>query len=320
MANNASRSVAPSQPWPELPFDAWAETCETLHRWTQIIGKVTLSLRPFLNQWWQIGFLLTPRGMTTGTIQFEQGSFAMSFDFIEHILLIETSGGQRAALPLTPRSVASFYHDVMAALGTLGIAVTINPRPVEIPNAVRLDQDEMHAAYDPTYVGRWWRIMLQTEHVLQRYRSTFVGKSSPALFFWGSFDLNTTRFSGRPAPLPQGAPHFLQLAEDQENISCGFWPGNITMGGVTLGEPAFYSYHYPEPPAYRDATISPAACFYHPELGEFILPYEAIRRSSDPANMVLEFFQESYVAAAELAQWDRTSLEGQPPTSNLHRG
>ncbi len=309
MTENDAASATPLQPWPELPFDAWAETCETLHRWTQIIGKVALALRPFLNQWWQVGLHLTPREVTTGTIQFERGSFAMSFDFIEHLLLIETSDGQRAALPLVPQSVASFYRDVMTALETLGIAVTINPRPVEIPNAVRLDQDEQFAAYDATYVARWWRIMLETEHVLQRYRSTFAGKSSPNLFFWGSFDLNTTRFSSRPAPLPQGAPRFVQLAEDQENVSCGFWPGNITLGGVTLGEPAFYSYHYPEPTAYRDATIQPADAFYHPQLGEFILPYQAVRRSSDPANAILEFFHQSYDVAAELAQWDRTMLE-----------
>jgi len=319
MADNAAASAAPIQPWPELPFEAWAETCETLHLWTQVVGKVALALRPFRNQWWQIGFRLTPRGMTTGMIQFEHGAFAISFDFIEHTLLIETSAGRRSMLPLAPRSVASFYHEVMAALGSLGIAVTINPRPVEIPDALPLDQDEMHAAYDPTYVGRWWQIMLQTEHVLQRYCSTFVGKSSPVLFFWGSFDLNLTRFSGRPAPMPQGAPLFVQLAENQENVSCGFWPGNITMGGVTLGEPAFYSYHYPEPAAYRDAIIQPAAASYHPQLGEFILPYEAVRQSSDPANAVLEFFDQSYDAGAELAGWDRATLEWHPPEGAQNR-
>jgi hypothetical protein len=304
MADNAA-----THPWPELPFDAWAQTCETLHRWTQIIGKVSLELRPFLNQWWQVGFSLTPRGMTTGAIPFEHGTFAINFDFVEHLLVIETSAGQRTTLALAPRSVASFYQEVMAALGTLGIAVTINPQAVEIPGAVRLDQDEMHAAYDPTYVGRWWQIILQTKHVLQRYRSAFVGKSSPILFFWGSFDLNATRFSGRPAPMPQGAPRFVQLAENQENVACGFWPGNITMGGVTLGEPAFYSYHYPEPAGYRDAIVQPAGASYHPQLGEFILPLEAVRRSSDPANAVLEFFRQSYEAGAEHGHWDRATLE-----------
>ncbi|HVX30792.1 MAG TPA: DUF5996 family protein, partial [Nitrolancea sp.] len=179
---------------------------------------------------------------------------------------------------------------------------------------------EQYAAYDTEYVERWWRIMLQTGHVLQRYRSTFVGKSSPILFFWGSFDLNTTRFSGRPAPRPEGAPLFVQLAEDQENVSCGFWPGNITMGGFTLGVPAFYSYHYPEPAAYRDATIQPDGAAYHPDLGEFILPLEAVRQSRDPAGDVLEFFHQSYDAAAELAQWDRPSLEARPPSHNLRRG
>lgn len=320
MADNAAANATPIDPWPELPFDAWAESCATLQLWTQVIGKVTLALRPFRNQWWQIGFRLTPRGMTTGTIRYEHGTFAIRFDFIEHALVIDTSAGRRWTLPLAPRSVASFYHEVMAALEQLGIEVSINRKPVEIPNAIPFDQDEMHAAYDTEYVNRWWRIMLQTEHVLEHYCSTFVGKSSPVLFFWGSFDLNLTRFSGRPAPVPQGAPHFVQLAEDQENASCGFWPGNITAGGVTLGEPAFYSYHYPEPAGYRDAVIQPAATSYDPQLGEFILPYEAVRKSDDPAGALLEFFNQSYDVGADLARWDRAALEGQPPTNNLRRG
>jgi hypothetical protein len=320
MADNAAPSPIPIEPWPKLPFDAWAETCETLHRWTQVVGKVTLALRPFLNQWWQIGFQLTPRGMTTGTIHAEHQTFSINFDFVDHALVIDTSAGRRAALPLVPRSVASFYAEVMAALETLGIAVTINPLPVEIPNALPLDQDESYAAYDLDYVSRWWQIMLQTDYVLQRYRSSFVGKSSPTLFFWGSFDLNMTRFSGRPAPLPHGAPRFVQLAENQENISCGFWPGNITMGGVTLGEPAFYSYHYPEPANYREADVQPAAAAYHPQLGEFILPYEAVRQSRDPANTLLEFFHQSYEVGAGLANWDRATLEQQPPKASPNRG
>jgi hypothetical protein len=298
--------------WPELPFDEWAETCETLHRWTQIVGKVALELRPFLNEWWQIAFHLTARGMTTGTIPFGSGVFAVDFDFIEHAVIIATSDGRRTTLRLEPRSVADFYRAFMAALNELGISVSINPLPVEIPGAISCDQDESLASYDPEYVQRWWRIMLSTEQVLQRYRSSFFGKSSPTQFFWGSFDLNHARFSGRSAPLPQGAPRFLQLAEDQENISCGFWPGNITMGGVTLGKPAFYSYIYAEPDGYKDADVQPPAAAYDSRLGEFILPYDAVRQSDDPAGMLLAFFQSTYEAGARHAQWDRAWLERHP--------
>ncbi len=309
MTANESSTSMPVELWPDLPLESWSDTCDTLHLWTQIVGKVALTLRPFLNEWWQIAFQLTPRGLTTGTIPFAGGVFSFDFDFLEHSLIVSLSDGRRVKLPLAPRSVASFYREVMAVLWMHDIAVSINPQPVEIPGAIPCDQDEIHVAYDPEAVRRWWQIMLSTEQVLQRYRSDFVGKSSPVQFFWGSFDLNQTRFSGRAAPVPVGAPRFMRLAEDQENIACGFWPGNINMGGVTLGEPAFYSYIYPAPAGYTDAEVRPAGAAYNPELGEFILPYAAVRSAPDPSAALLEFFQGTYEAAARLALWDRAALE-----------
>ena len=309
MSTNESSHNMPVELWPELPLEDWSDTCDTLHLWTQVVGKVALKLRPFLNEWWQIAFQITPRGLTTGTIPFAGGAFSFDFDFIEHSLIMTLSDERRIKLPLAPRSVASFYREVMAVLWMHDIVLSINPQPVEIPGAIPCDQDEIHAAYDPEAVRRWWQIMLNTERVLQRYRSWFVGKSSPAQFFWGSFDLNQTRFSGRPAPAPVGAPRFMRLAEDQENIACGFWPGNINMGGVTLGEPAFYSYIYPEPEGYRSAQLSPDAAYFDERLGEFILPYDAVRQSDDPEQTLLEFFQSTYEAAAQFALWDRRILE-----------
>ncbi|MGA7668839.1 MAG: DUF5996 family protein [Nitrolancea sp.] len=295
--------------WPELPLEDWSDTCDTLHLWTQIVGKVALKLRPFLNEWWQIAFQFTPRGLTTGNIPYDGHVFSIDFDFVDHALIVATSDGRRIEHPLTPRSVASFYREVMLALERLDIAVRINPQPVEIPDAISCEVDEQHAAYDQRYVERWWKIMVNIEQVLQRYRSSFVGKSSPAQFFWGSFDLSQTRFNGRPASVPAGAPRFMRLAEDQENIACGFWPGNINMGGVTLGEPAFYAYIYPEPDGYRQSPVRPDAAYFNEQLGEFILPYDVVRRSSDPEQTLLEFFQSTYEAATRFALWDRASLE-----------
>jgi hypothetical protein len=299
-----------SDPWPALPFSAWSDTCQTLQLWMQIAGKISLKLRPFLNEWWQIAFHLTPRGLTTGTMPLtDRIVFSINFDFIDHSVKIIASDGRRAALPLSPRTVARFYREMMEALGGLGIAVSIDPRPREIPGAIPCDTDEIHSSYDPASVRNWWQIMLSTEQVIERFRSDFVGKSSPIHFFWGSFDLNHTRFSGKPATPPKGAPRFVQLGEDQENFSCGFWPGNTTMSGITLGRPAFYSYIYPEPPGFKEARAVPTGAAYDPRLGEFILPLDEVRRSDDPAGTLLQFFQSTYDAAAESAHWDRARLE-----------
>lgn len=314
-ATNQNPGNPMTEPWPELPWDAWKDTCDTLHLWTQVVGKVKLELTPFLNEWWEVGFDVTARGLTASAIPYDCGIFSVGFDFVDHHLSVATSEGAVRMMPLAPRPVAEFYRTFMATLGELGIDVSINPLPVEVPDPVPFDRDHAHAAYDPDYVNRWWRILVGTTKVLQRYRSTFVGKSSPVLFYWGSFDLNATRFSGRPATPPQG-PRFFQLAEDQENASCGFWPGNPNAAGVTLGQPAFYAYTYPAPQGFADAPVRPASAYYDPKLGEFILPYERLRAGSpDPASIaqaILHFLQSTYEAGATLGRWDRAFLERAP--------
>lgn len=305
----------PVGPWPPLPLGGWRETQETLHLWTQVVGKIKLELTPFLNEWWNVALTVTPRGLTTGPIPIPagHGTFAIDLDFVDHTLHIRDSDGQTRSLPLIPRSVASFYGELLGTLRAMGIAVAINPLPVEIPNPVRCDLDTEHASYDPDPVERWWWIVVRTERIMQRYRSGFVGKSSPVNFFWGSFDLNATRFSGRPATPPAGAPRFLQLAESQENVACGFWPGNTSASGVTLGEPAFYAYCYPEPPGFKRASIRPPAARYDERLGLFLLPYEAARRAASPEDAILAFFDTVYAGAATLGGWDRAALERIPP-------
>ena len=295
--------------WPELPLAEWRETQETLHRWLQIVGKVALARTPFLNQWWHVGYSLTTRGLTTGLIPDGERAFGIDFDFIGHALTITTTTGEQRALPLIPRSVAAFYEEFFTTLASLDIRVTIDPMPVEIVNPIPCDVDHERDAYDAAAVERWWRIMLSTELVLQRYRTPFVGKASPPLFFWGSFDLTMTRFNGRPASLPPGAPVFMQLAEDQENVACGFWPGNANYAGLELGEPAFYAYIFPEPASFPAASVRPAAASYRRHFGQFILPYAAVRALPDPAAGVLDFFTSAYEAAAESAGWDRAALE-----------
>ena len=295
--------------WPALPFEAWSDTCETLHMWMQIVGKVKLSLAPFQNQWWQVGFHPTARGLSTGPIPSRDGVFEAEFDFVDHNLVVRTSDGRCKALALMPDSVSDFYHHVMHALRALGVECRINPRPVEVPNSIAFEHDREHASYDPDYVHRWWLILTRTATILEQFRSPFVGKSSPVLFYWGSFDLAETRFSGRPATPPPGVPRFAQLAENQENMACGFWPGNASASGATLGRPAFYAYIYPEPPGFKEASVRPAAATYNEALGEFILPYEDARQADSPDRAIRDFFDSTYDAAATLAHWDRHLLE-----------
>ncbi|MGH2559716.1 MAG: DUF5996 family protein [Thermomicrobiales bacterium] len=302
-----------TETWPPLPLEAWRETQETLHLWTQVVGKIKLELTPFLNEWWNVAFAVTPRGLTTGAIPAGDKMFAIDFDFVDHTLFVHASDGRTRSLPLIPRSVADFYAELLATVRAMGIVVAINPLPVEIPNPISCAIDTEHASYDPEPVQRWWRILVQTERILQRFRSPFVGKSSPVNFFWGSFDLTATRFSGRPAIPPAGAPRFVQLAEEQENFACGFWPGNPTMSGVALGEPAFFAYIYPEPPGFREAPVRPEAAYHDPDLGLFLLRYDDARRAASPAAAILDFFQSAYEAAATLADWDRRALERIPP-------
>src|SRR6266436_5384971 len=292
--------------WPSLPYEAWKDTRDTLHMWTQIVGKVRMDLSPFLNHWWHVTLYVTPRGLTTSAIPYQRVTFEVTFDFIEHTLFIRTSEGTTKALPLIPRSVAAFYREFMDCLHALGIEVTINPLPSEVQDPIRCDVDEVHASYDPVYAQRFWRILVQTDAVLQRYRSPFLGKSSPVHFFWGSFDLALTRFSGRRAPERPGADRMTREAYSHEVISCGFWPGNDSFP-----VPAFYSYTYPEPPGLKEASICPDQAFYSPELSIFILRYDDVRNSGEPEKTLMDFLQSTYEAGANLAHWDREALERQ---------
>jgi len=293
--------------WPALPYEIWRETCETLHLWTQVVGKVRLALSSPVNHWWHVPFYVTVRGLTTSPIPYRGGSFEVIFDFIDHTLLILTSDGTLKAMPLIPRSVAAFYREFMACLHALGIEVTINTLPCEIQNPIPCDEDEIHASYDHAYAHRFWCVLMQTDIVLKRYRSFFLGKSSPVHFFWGSFDLALTLFSGRRAPERAGADQITREAYSHEEISCGFWPGD-----ERFPTPAFYSYTYPEPPGLGTASLRPSTAFYSPELSEFLLLYDDVRQASSPGQLLLDFFHSTYEAGATLAQWNRDALERHP--------
>jgi hypothetical protein len=272
--------------------------------WTQIVGKVKLELTPFLNEWWNVAFLVTARGLTTSTIPFGQGAFQVDFDLIDHRLAIHVSDGRSRSMPLEPRSVADFYFEFMSILESLGIQVKINTHPVEVEDGIPFEVDQVHAAYDPLYVNRWWRILLRVSVLLERYRTDFVGKSSPVQFWWGSFDLATTRFSGRLAPPRKWPARWMAMSGDHEQAEAGFWPGN-----ARLPEPAFVAYTFPEPPGCRTAPIRPEAAFFHPELAEFILPYEKVRAAANPDELILDFYRSTYEIGATLAGWDRAALE-----------
>ena len=296
-------------PWPDLPLSEWAETCATLHLWTQVVGKIRLAHTPLINHWWQATLYLTSRGLTTSPIHHGPRSFQLDFDFIDHNLIIQTSDGATERIPLVPRSVADFYAEVMSRLRALGLETHIWTMPVEIPDAIPFDRDTEHASYDPDYAQRFWRILVQANRIFTLFRSRFLGKVSPVHFFWGSFDLAVTRFSGCTAPpLTSHSPNLgdwvMREAYSHEVSSCGFWPGN---GG--FGEAAFYCYAYPEPMGFADATIQPKAAGYDEELGQFILPYDAVRQAASPDDDVMAFLQSTYAAAADLAHWDRAGLE-----------
>ena len=298
-----------SSEWPSLELDGWKDTYATLHMWTQIVGKTRLALAPMENHWWQIALYVTPRGLTTSSIPSGGRVFCVDFDFIEHQLLVRVSDGTQGSLPLTPQSVADFYAGYFRTLRSLGLDVRIHPVPVEVEIAIPFRQDHTHAAYDPDAANRCWRLLVQVDRVLKRFKSRFLGKASPVHFFWGSFDLAMTRFSGRGAPRhPGGAPncpnYVMEEAYSRECSSFGFWPG-----GGPITEPVFYSYAYPEPPGYPLHTVRPADARYTQELREFIIPYEAIRRAPDPDEAILAFFQSAYEAAADLGHWDRAALE-----------
>jgi hypothetical protein len=290
--------------WPDLPFSAWGETCETLHMWTQIVGKVRMVLTPPINHWWHVPLYINARGLTTSAIPYHGHAFEIQFDFINHNLLILTDDGRNKTLPLIPQSVAEFYDEFMTSLQTLGIQVKINTLPAEVKNPIRCDVDDVHAAYDAEYANRFWQVLVRTQSVMQRFRSSFLGKNSPIHFFWGSFDLADTRFSGRRAPERPGADAMTREAYSHEVISCGFWPGNLEAPNAI-----FYAYSVPEPAGFKDASIRPATASYNTDLGEYILSYDAVRESSTADEDLLAFFQSTYDAAATLGNWDRASLE-----------
>jgi hypothetical protein len=302
-------------PWPELPTKAWRETCETLHLWTQIVGKIRLAREPWLNHSWHVVLYVTPRGLTTSPIPDGTRTFQIELDLLDHALRISTSDGAQRQFSLAGHSVASFYAAIMAELAQLGIQVAINEMPNELPEPIRFSQDHQHASYDPDAVRRFLQILGNTDRVFKQFRTAFLGKASPVHFFWGSFDLAVTRFSGRRAPRhPGGVPHLpddvAAEAYSHEVSSAGFWPGS---GAIDY--PAFYSYAYPEPAGFRTTAVRPDAAFFSEALGEFVLPYDAVRTAARPDQVLLEFLQSTYEAAANAAKWDRDALEcapGQP--------
>jgi hypothetical protein len=306
---NAHAPTTPPIVWPELPpFESWQESCTTLHLWTQIVGKIRMTLSPPINHSWGVALYVTTRGLTTSPIPNESGTFAIDFDFIDHALRITTSHGETRAFALEPMSVADFYRKTMQTLGELGISVKIYARPVEVVEAIPFAEDTTHASYDAAAVHAFWSVLATVAPVFTEFRSRFLGKVSPVHLFWGALDLAVTRFSGRTAPLhPGGVPNcadwVMQEAYSHELSSAGFW------AGAGLGEAAFYAYAYPAPDGFHDCAVEPEGAYFEEKLGEFILPYEAVRTAKDPKQALLAFLQTTYAGAATLAQWDRSALE-----------
>jgi len=295
----------PSNRWPALPLSEWKDTCATLHLWTQIVGKVRLALCAPTKHWWSTALYVTARGLTTSPIPYEKGIFEVHFDFINHALEIQTSLGDTRTFRLVPRTVAAFYEEFMAALRSLGINVKVWDMPVEVPRPVRFTLDKNHASYDPEYAHRFWQILATITPVFENFRAGFVGKSSPVHFFWGSFDLAVSRFSGRRAPLRPNADAITKEGYSHEVISVGFWPGD----GEVIKDAAFYAYAAPEPAGFKDSAIKPAKAFYSPEKSEFFLMYDDVRLSNSPEQSLLDFCQTTYNAGANLAHWNRAELE-----------
>ena len=302
--------------WPALPFAEWKETAKTLHMWTQIVGKVRLALTPWVNHSWHVTLYLTARGLTTSPMFHDSRALQIEFDFIDHVLRLQTGDGVEKIVPLAPKSVAAFYREVMDALKELNIPVAINTMPNEVDPAVPFEKNETDCAYDPGYAHRFWRVLAQSDRVFKEFRSEFCGKCSPVHFFWGSFDLAVTRFSGRRAPQhPGGVPHLpdavTREAYSHEVSSLGFWPGNEMMP-----DPVFYSYAYPAPEGFSEAKVQPAFAKYNAQLKEFVLPYEQMRASESPDAALLDFARSTYDAASTLGNWDRAALTEVKP--HLH--
>lgn len=295
--------------WPSLPLEAWEDTYATLHMWTQIVGKIRLVQAPWVNHSWHVTLYVTARGLTTSPIPHGERTFQIDFDFIDHRLLIKTNDGAIKTMALQPRTVADFYQDLMSNLWQLGLEVKIHTMPNEIISAIPFDKDHIHASYDAEYANRFWRALVQADRVLKEFRSRFVGKCSPVHFFWGSFDLAVTRFSGRKGPEhPGGIPNcpdwVTREAYSHQVSSCGFWPG-----GGTIPYPVFYAYAYPEPNGFDAVPIHPGNAYYDSTMREFLLPYDVVRNAESPDTVLLEFLQSSYEAAANLGDWNRPALE-----------
>jgi len=297
-------STAGSEVWPELSLNEWQETYHNLHMWTQIVGKVRLALTPKTNHWWNVPLYVNARGLTTSPIPYGGFVFEVQFDFIDHKLLIDRSDGARETLELKPRTVAEFYVEFMVALRSLGIDLTIYAKPVEVASPIPFADDRQYRTYDADAAHRFWRVLVSTDAVFKKFRARFLGKNSPVQFFWGSFDLAVTRFSGRRAPERPDADAITREAYSHEVISAGWWPGGAGVDGA-----AFYCYAAPAPPGLELQPVRPEAAFYHPELKEFILMYDEVRGAESPEEMLLDFLQSTYEAAATLAKWDRGELE-----------
>ena len=301
--------------WPRLPWDDWKDTAATMHLWTQIVGKIRMVQTPWVNHSWHVTLKVTPRGLGTGPIPHGERTFSIDFDFQDHRLVIKDCNGDQRIVPLQAQTTAEFYRQVMEALDDLDLPVSINTKPNEVEDPIPFDQDEVHCQYDPDAAWRFWRALLQVDRVFHRFRARYLGKSSPVHFFWGSFDHAVTRFSGRKAPEhPGGIPNLpdsvTREAYSHEVSSAGFWPG-----GEVLPEPIFYSYAYPGPDGFSTQPVRPSAAYWHDTLGEFVLPYEAVRTSQDPEATLIDFLQSTYEAAAAAGDWDRATLEttGQRP-------
>ncbi len=296
-----NRAPAKDELWPSLPLEAWQDTYVTLHMWTQIVGKIRLALAPPVNHWWHCALYVSPRGLSTSPMPYRGRLVEIEFDFIAHELIIRTSENVTRSLLLTPRPVADFYQDLMSTLRSIGIKVSIFTKPQEIANPIPFENDSEHASYDPEYANRFWRILVQTAMIFEEFRGRFTGKCSPVNFYWGSFDLAVTRFSGQRAPARPGADLITREAYSHECISAGFWPG----AGFTA--PAFYSYTAPAPPGLEKESLSPG--FYSSQMSEFLLMYDDVRNAQSPREALLQFLQTTYEAGAKLANWDRQALE-----------
>lgn len=302
--------------WPVLSLDDWQDTYATLHMWTQVVGKIRLAQTPLINHWWNVPLYVTARGLTTSVMPYKERTFEIDFDFVDHQLIVKLDDGTTAAIRLAPRSVADFYREVMNTLAGLGLKIKIWPVPVEVQDPIPFEQDDKTASYDPEYANRFWRILVHADKVFTEFRSRFIGKCSDVNFYWGSFDLAVTRFSGRRAPEREGADKITREAYSHEVISHGFWPGLRTTGPIErskpdgmIHSPAFYSYTAPEPPGLKTAAVRPKEAFYGTVVNEFILLYDDVRRAAEPEEVLLEFMQSTYEAGASLGKWDRAALE-----------